>query len=316
MEEIDKHYFEDLNKIKETINENRNKALVIVNSSMILTYYQIGVIINERKSWGNKYIQRLAIDLKDYGKGYSYRQLNNMSQLATFFDQDEIVRQPVAQIPWSTIIKIMQKSSSKEEMLWYINQTHRNRWSRSTVLRQFEAQAYQRNMIEPITTKETSMDDIVKDTLYFGFISKKEVKSEKDLKQKLIDNIVLFLQELGPGFALVGKEYKLTTPSNKHFYIDLLMYQIKYHAYVVIEVKLDDVAPSDLGQLNFYVNAVDDLEKGEGDNQTVGILLCKSADKYVVETSMKGLKTSIGISKYKLLEDLPSYLSSRLNALE
>ena len=209
----------------------------------------------------------------------------------------------------------MKKSSSREEMLWYINQTHKNRWSRSTVLRQFEAQAYQRNMIEPITTKETSMDDIVKDTLYFGFISKKDVKSEKDLKKKLIDNIVLFLQELGPGFALVGKEYKLTTPSNKHFYIDLLMYQIKYHAYVVIEVKLDEVAPSDLGQLNFYINAVDDLEKGEGDNPTVGILLCKSADKYVVETSMKGLKTSIGISKYKLLEDLPNYLSSRLNAL-
>ena len=157
MEEIDKFYFEDLNKIKETINENRYKAMVIVNSAMILTYYQIGVIINERKSWGNKYIQKLAIGLKDYGKGYSYRQLNNMSQLATFFDQDEIMRQPVAQIPWSTIIKIMQKSSSKEEMLWYINQTHRNRWSRSTVLRHFEAQAYQRNMIEPITTKETSM---------------------------------------------------------------------------------------------------------------------------------------------------------------
>ena len=157
----------------------------------------------------------------------------------------------------------MNKSSSKEEMLWYINQTHRNRWSRSTVLRQFELQAYQRNMIEPITTKETSMDDIVKDTLYFGFISKKDVKSEKDLKNKLVENIILFLQELGQGFSLVGKEYKLTTPSNRHFYIDLLMYHIKSHAYVVIEVKLGEIAPSDLGQLNFYVNAVDDLEKGE-----------------------------------------------------
>lgn len=92
--------------------------MVIVNSAMILTYYQIGVIINERKSWGNKYIQRLAIYLKEYGKGYSYRQLNSMSQLATFFDQDEIGRQPVVQIPWGTIIKILQKSSSKKEMLW------------------------------------------------------------------------------------------------------------------------------------------------------------------------------------------------------
>lgn len=316
MEEIDKYYFEDLNRIKNTINENRNKAMVIVNNAMILTYYQIGVIINERKSWGNKYIQRLAIDLKEYGKGYSYNQLKKMSQFANTFASDEIGPQAVVQIAWGTINVIMNKSSSKEEMLWYINQTHRNRWSRSTVLRQFELQAYQRNMIEPLTTNETSIDDMIKDTLNVYFISKKDVKSEKDLKNKLVENIILFLQELGQGFSLVGKEYKLTTPSNRHFYIDLLMYHIKSHAYVVIEVKLGEIAPSDLGQLNFYVNAVDDLEKGEGDSSTVGILLCKSADKYVVETSMKGLKTSIGISKYKLLEDLPNYLSSRLNALE
>ena len=117
MEEIDKYYFEDLNRIKNTINENRNKAMVIVNSTMILTYYQIGVIINERKSWGNKYIQRLAIDLKEYGKGYSNMQLKNMAQFASIFEEAEIGRQPVVQIPWGTIIKIMQKSSSKYKLL-------------------------------------------------------------------------------------------------------------------------------------------------------------------------------------------------------
>ena len=316
MNELDNNYFEDLNRIKNTIKENVNKAMVVVNSAMIITYYQIGLIINERKSWGNKYIRRLSIDLKEYGKGYSYEQLNDMSRFANLIGSDEIMGQPVLQIPWGTIVKIMKKSSSKEEMFWYFNQTYKNRWSRSMVIKQFELEAYQRGIIEPITTGDTSVDDMVKDTLDLYFISKKDVKNEKDLKQKLIDNIILFLQELGPGFALVGKEYKLTTPSNKHFYIDLLMYQIKYHTYVVIEVKLDEVSPSDLGQLNFYINAVDDLEKGDGDNPTVGILLCKSADKYVVETSLKGLKTAIGISKYKLLEDLPNYLTSKLNELE
>ena len=125
----------------------------------------------------------------------------------------------------------------------------------------------------------------------------------------------MFLQELGTGFSLVGREYKLATPTGKHFYIDLLMYHTKIHAYVVIEVKLEDISPADFGQLNFYVNAIDDLERTENDNETAGILLCKNADKYVVESSFKGLKTPIGISKYKLLEDLPKYLTNKLNSI-
>lgn len=106
-------YFNDLAKIKDTITENRNKAMVEVNSAMIITYYQIGTIINQRKEWGNKFIQRLADDLKDYGKGYSYEQLKKMSQFAHFFLENEIRSQPVTQIPWSTLSRvIIQKSSS------------------------------------------------------------------------------------------------------------------------------------------------------------------------------------------------------------
>lgn len=309
-------YLKDLVKIKETIAENRNKAMVIVNSAMIITYYQIGTIINKRKKWGNKFIQKLADDLRDYGKGYSYDQLKRMSRFANWFTITEIRAQPVPQIPWSSIIEIMNKSSSKEEMLWYINQTHKNKWSRAIVIKQFELQAYQRQNILPITSDENSyVQDIVKDTLAFDFISEKDVTSEKSLKDKLLDNVILFLQELGTGFSLVGREYKLVTPTGKHFYIDLLMYHTKIHAYVVIEVKLEDISPADFGQLNFYVNAIDDLERTENDNETVGILLCKNADKYVVESSFKGLKTPIGISKYKLLEDLPRYLTNKLNSI-
>ena len=313
-----KEYFNDLVKIKETIAENRNKAMVVVNSAMILTYYQIGTIINQRKVWGNKYIERLASDLKEYGKGYSYEQLKKMSQFAHFFSQNEIRSQPVTQIPWSTLSRvIIQKSSSKEEALWYINQAHKNRWSRAIVIKQFELQAYQRQNILPTVSDENSyIQGIIKDTLAFDFISKSEVTDEKSLKDKLIDNILLFLQELGTGFALVGREYKLLTPTGKNFFIDLLMYHTKVHAYVVIEVKLEDITPADFGQLNFYVNAIDDLEKTETDNETIGILLCKTADNYVAETSFKGLKTPLGVSKYKLLEELPIYLTKKLNDLK
>ena len=167
-----------------------------------------------------------------------------------------------------------------------------------------------------ITDENTYIQGIVKDTLAFDFISKSEVTDEKSLKDKLIDNILLFLQELGTGFALVGREYKLLTPTGKNFFIDLLMYHTKVHAYVVIEVKLEGITPADFGQLNFYVNAIDDLEKTDSDNETIGMLLCKSADNYVIETSFKGLKTPIGVSKYKLFEDLPAYLANKLNSID
>lgn len=315
-QELNNEYLSDLNTIKETIAENRNKAMVIVNSAMIITYYRIGQIINNRKAWGNKYIERLASDLKNYGTGFSVEQLKRMSKFATIFTQEEIVSQPVTQIPWGTLIGIMFKSSSKEEMLWYINQTYKNRWSRRIVLEQFEKKAYERNIISPQTSDNEYVKEIAKDSLAFTFISEEDISSEKDLKNKLVDNIVLFLQELGPGFALVGKEYRITIPSGKNFYIDLLMYHTKIHAYVVIEVKLDEIMPADFGQLNFYINAINKYERTDIDNETVGIILCKNADKCVVETTILGINNPIGVSKYKLLEDLPKYLENRLNNID
>lgn len=291
--------------------------MVVVNSAMIITYYQIGTIISKRKEWGNRYIKMLASDLKEYGKGYSTDQLKRMARFASYFSESEISAQPVHQIPWSTIVELMRLSSSKERALWYVGQINKNRWSRAIVIKQFKLQAYQRQNILPAVSDENSyIQGIIKDTLAFDFISKREVTDEKSLKDKLIDNILLFLQELGTGFALVGREYKLITPTGKNFFIDLLMHHTKVHAYVVIEVKLEDIIPADFGQLNFYVNAIDDLEKTESDNETIGILLCKTADNYAVETSFKGLKTPIGVSKYKLFEDLPAYLTNKLNSID
>ena len=313
---IEKDYFNDLKQIKETIRQNQNKAMVYVNSQMILTYYEIGTIINKRKTWGSKYIQNLANDLKEYGKGYSYDQLKRMSQLAASFSNEEVRARGVPQIPWGSLITIMQKSKSHEEMLWYINQTHKLGWSRSMVLNQIAMKAYERSLIEPETTNIIKSNDLskelFKDTYVFDFLDKENIKTEKDLKKQMIDNIIKFLNELGPGFSLVGKEYKLVTPTNKEFYIDLLMYHTKLHCYVVIEVKMDEFVPADLGQLIFYVNAVDILEKTDRDDETIGLLLCKSADKFVVETTLKKSLMKLGISKYKLIEELPEYLEKKL----
>ena len=315
-EVIEKDYFKDLQEIKEAIRTNQNKAMVIVNSAMIMTYYEIGTIINKRKIWGSKYIKNLANDLKEYGKGYSYDQLKRMAQFANEFSVQEIGAQPVPQIPWSSIIVIMQKSSSHEKMLWYINETYKNGWSRSMVLNQIAMASYERSLIEPTTSNITKSDDLsnelFKDTYVFDFLDKNSIKNEKDLKGQMIDNIIKFLQELGPGFCLVGKEYKLVTPTDEEFYIDILLYHTKIHCYVVIEVKIGKFHPADLGQLIFYVNSIDDLERTERDDETIGLLLCKEADSYVAKTSLNKAQLHLGISKYKFIEELPEYLNKKL----
>ena len=196
LQELD--YFNDLKTIKETIRQNQNKAMVYVNSQMIITYYQIGTIINARKVWGSKYIQKLSDDLKDFGKGYSYQNLKFMSQFAKEFKQDEIGLQLASQIPWFTSILIISKSKSHEEMLYYINQTHKNGWSRSMVLNQISLKLYERSLIKPDTTpivkSDDSINEIFKDTYVIEFTDKEKIKTEKDLKNEMINNIIKFLE--------------------------------------------------------------------------------------------------------------------------
>lgn len=122
------NYLEDLNKIKETIKTNQNKAMVVVNSAMIMTYYQIGKIINERKQCGNKYIERLSSDLREYGKGYSVRNLHYMIQFSETFTNNEIVQLPVAQISWRSLITIMTKCKNYEEQLWNVSESKNYGW--------------------------------------------------------------------------------------------------------------------------------------------------------------------------------------------
>ncbi len=311
-------YINDLKTIKGIINKNQSKAINALNSAMIMTYYEIGVIINKRKSWGDSFIAQLASDLKEYGNGYSKRHLFFMGRLAHCFNYQEISSLPIAYIPWSTLVTvIMPKSSSHEEMIWYIKETYKNGWSRSMLMNQMEMKAYERSLISPSTTEVTKLNDLTnelfKDTYVFRFLDREKIKTERDLKNQLVDNIIKFLQELGPGFSLVGREYKIETPTGRDFYIDLLMYHTKIHAYVVIEVKLGEFVPQDLGQLIFYVNAVEDLERTPIDEETIGLLLCKEADAYVAKASLSKSLMKLGISKYKLIEDLPTYLEKRLN---
>lgn len=127
---IEQEYFTELERIKNTIKQNQNKAMVVVNSAAIINNYEIGTIINERKVWGNKYIERLANDLKNFITGYSFRTLKYMSQFANTFTPNEIRQRGVAQISWRTIIIIMSKCKTHEEMLYYVKLAHKNCWGK------------------------------------------------------------------------------------------------------------------------------------------------------------------------------------------
>lgn len=316
---IEQEYFTELERIKNTIKQNQNKVMLVVNSAAIINNYEIGTIINERKVWGNKYIERLSKDLNAYGNGYSKTNLKYMSQFANTFTQDEISQRVVGQISWRTIILIMSKCKIHEEMLFYVDLAQKNGWGKDMISNQITMKAYERNLIAPTTTEivHASNDDLAtelfKDTYVFDFLDRNKIKCEKDLKKQMIENIINFLEELGPGFSLVGKEYKLTTPTNETFYIDLLLYHTKIHAYIVIEVKIGKFNPADFGQLVFYVNAIDILEKTPQDEPTIGLLLCKDADTFVAQTTLKNSSSKIGVSKYKFIEELPEYLQKRLN---
>ena len=299
-----------------TIRQNQNKAMVIVNSALIMTYYEIGTIINKRKTWGSKYIQKLSEDLKEYGKGYSIQNLKFMCQFSDIMNRMENGLQVASQIPWFTIVRIIGKSKSNEEILWYINQTHKFGWSRSQVLKQFENKAYERNLIEPDASPTIKSDNLVnelfKDSYVFDFLTKDNIRTEKELTTSLIDNVIKFIQELGSDFAFVGKEYKLTVPDDV-FYIDILMYHLELHCYVVIEVKNRKFMPQDLGQLIFYVSAIDNLKRKALDNESVGLVLCKDSNSFVAKNTLSRINAKVGISKYKIFEELPEYLEKRLN---
>ena len=318
---LEKEYFNDLDKIKQTIKSNQYKAMVVVNSTMILTYYEIGTIINQRKQWGNKYIERLALDLKEF-KGYSYSNLKYMSQFASNFTYKEISQQPVGQIPWGTIMTvILPKSHSHEEMLWYIYETHKNGWSRSMVLNQFKLKAYERSLLEPVTsfnamdnTNSVLVTELFKDTYVFDFIDIHNIKNERQLQATLLQNISKFILELGNGFSFVSEKYKLKV-NEEYFEIDLLFYHIPTHSYVVIELKTTKFKPEYIGQLLFYTNYIDSYIKEENDSKTIGIVLCPEADGFICRTTLQNTK-NLAISKYKGLEELPEYLKKRLKEIK
>ena len=316
---IEKEYFDDLLKIKETIKFNQNKAVSVVNATMVFTYYEIGKIILNRKTWGNKYLERLSLDLKEHGSGYSRSNLFYMQRIATIFTEDEIVQRSVGLIPWRSIICIITKCKNHNEIIWYATQTYNNGWTKVLLENKIKMKSYELRLIEQndnsiIANENPLLDEIFNSKLTMGFIDQNRIKTEKDLEKELINNITKFILELGKGFAFIGNQYKLEIP-NHEYYPDLLFYNYILHSFVIIDLKLTEFKPEYLGKMMFYVNIANDTLKGENDNPSIGLILCKEADNIIMKYSFGSTITPIKVAEYKFIEELPEYLEKRLKAI-
>ena len=320
-------YISIVENIKHEITAAQYRAAVHVNADLLLLYHSIGCIINDHKSWGNKFIDNLATDIKmsfPESKGYSVRNLKYMAKFAEAYPDREFVQQVVAQIPWGHNIILMDKVSNHDERVWYIQKAIENSWSRNVLVHQIESGLYKRQVsAEKVSNFEHRLPSpqselavqTMKDPYVFDFIPFREDMLERDIEQALVRDITKLLLELGTGFAFVGNQYHLNVGGDD-FYIDLLFYNLNLRCYVVIELKTGDFKPEYAGQLNFYLSAVDGILKKEHDNPSIGLLLFKSKNNLVAEYSLKDISKPIGVSEYKVTSNLPDDLEDQLPSIE
>ena len=212
-------------------------------------------------------------------------------------------------VPWGHHIELISKCHSLQEAFFYINQVINGNWSRGRLEDEIKGDLFARqsgaitNFDNTLPAQQqTLVQEILKSPYNFAFLEIEKEHDERQLEEALISNITRFLLELGRGFSFVGRQMELQMPGGQTFYPDLIFYHIPQHRYVVVELKAVKYIPEFAGKLNFYVTAVDQLMKGEGDNPTVGLVICKSTDKTVVEWSLKDICKPLGVATYQLEE--------------
>ena len=305
-------YQDWLNQLKTQIRSSQQRAILAVNRELVLLYWQIGQDILQRQTeqgWGAKVIDRLSKDLSAEFpeiKGFSTRNLKYMRKFAEAWQDKQIVQQAVALLPWGHNLVLLDKFSDNETRLWYAQKAIKHGWSRNVLVHQIESGLLERtgqavnNFSQTLPEIQSDLaTQTFKDPYIFDFLSLGEVYYERELETVLTQHIMAFLLELGTGFAFVGKQRHIEVGGDD-FYIDLLFYHLQLRCYVVIELKTGDFKPEHIGQLNFYVTAVDRQLKTEHDTPTIGLLLCKSRNEVVVEYALNQNPQPIGVAVYQL----------------
>ena len=231
---------------------------------------------------------------------------------------------PVARINWASHVIMLNNSLPLGVKYWYMKQSVEMGWSSNVLKIQIETNLYSRqisnNKINNFTaTLPAPQSDLanylLKDPYIFDLAGTKEKADERDIEEQLVKHITRYLLEMGNGFAFVARQ-KHFQVGNSDFYADLILYSIPLHAYIVVELKATPFKPEYAGQLNFYINVVDDKLRGENDNKTIGLLLCKGKDEVVAQYALTGYDQPIGISDYQLSKAIPENLKSALPSIE
>ncbi len=321
-------YADWLADLKGRIHNAQQRATLAVNRELVLLYWQIGRDILARQAsqgWGAKVIERLAHDLRTAFpdmKGFSRANLMYMRAFAEAWPDAEIVQQAVGQLPWGHNLVLLTRLKDLPQRLAYAQSAIAHGWSRNVLNIHIETRLLERTG-KAVTNFDVSLPkpqsdlarESLKDPYRFDFLGLSREAGEREIENALVKHVTEFLLELGAGFAFVGRQVLLDVGGDE-FFIDLLFYHLKLRCYVVIELKGGKFKPEHLGQLGFYLTAVDRQVKHEHDNPTIGLLLCKSKNKVVAEYALGDKTQPMGIAEYKLLESLPAELQTSLPSIE
>ncbi|OUL20557.1 hypothetical protein BV378_29545 [Nostoc sp. RF31YmG] len=325
---ISDDYIHLLMEIKQRIRSAQYEALKAVNREMINLYWDIGQIIvtqQQGASWGKSVVENLAKDLQAEFpgiSGFSARNIWRMRDFYLTYHSKEILPPMVAEIGWTHNIVILEKCKDDLEREFYIRMTRKFGWTKNVLIHQIENQTYEKTLLNQTNFDKTVPTEIrnqlklaVKDEYTFDFLELADEHSERQLEQAILARVEPFLQEMGGRFTFVGSQYRLEV-GDKEFFIDLLLYHRQLKCLVAIELKTGEFLPEYVGKMQFYLAALDDLSRFPDENLSIGIILCKSKDKTIVEYALRESNKPIGIATYKLFSTLPQELKNQLPAPE
>ena len=323
---LDKSFQEITSSIKNAITNTQLEIMTDANKKLVNLYFNIGKTLEENSSWGNKFIDNVAMELKmsfPNLKGFSVRNLKYMKSFYNEYKDDEEFVQLVAQLPWKHNITLMQKVKDKEIRKWYMGKCLEEGWSDNVLVYQIDTDLYNRQVKAikhnnfNLTLKQNTdlASNIMKEPYVFDLIELTDDYKEKELENKMLEKLKNILLELGSDFSFVGNQYKITI-DNQDFYIDLLFYHIKLKCYIAVELKVGDFKPEFASKMGFYLTALDEEIKDENDNLSIGLILCQNKSNKIVDYTLKFINKPVGVSEYKIFDKLTAELQDKLPSEE
>ena len=313
-----------LSEVKERIRSAQYEALRTANKELVALYWDIGAMITRRQNaegWGKSVVERLANDLQQEFpgvKGFSVQNLWYMRQFYQEYQGSPKLQPLVGEIAWSHNLIIVQRCKDPLEREFYIRMTRKFGWSKNVLIHQLENQSYEKTLLgqtnfdkalTPIQRAQAKL--AVKDEYTFDFLEMGEAHSERALERALIARIEDFLRAMGGLFAFVGSQFRLAV-DDKEYFIDLLLYHRRLKCLVAIELKIGEFQPEFVGKMQFYLAALDRLVREEGENPSIGIILCKEKNRTVVEYALHDARKPMGVATYRVVKRLPKELIGQL----